>query len=92
MRAHGVVIYPPGFDHLACMSEIHEPVLVQTFIAELPVEAVDERILCGLAALDEVQRHLVLIRPLIHDAAGKLRSVVYLDRCRCGNLNSAPRF
>jgi len=60
------------------VSEIHEPVLVQTFIAE--VEALDERVLRGLAAIDEVQRHLVLIRPLIHDAAGEFRSVVYLDR------------
>jgi len=62
------------------VSEIHEPVLVQTFIAE--VEALDERVLRGLAAIDEVQRHMVLIRPLIHDAAGELRSVVYLDRGR----------
>src|SRR2546422_2428659 len=49
-------------------------------IAELPVEALDERVLRGLAALDEMQRHLVLIRPLIHDAAGELRSVVDLNR------------
>src|SRR6266852_4345167 len=81
VRAHGVVIHPPGFDRLPCVSEIHEPVLVQTFIAELPVEALDERVLRGPAALDEMQRHLVLIRPLIHDAAGELRSVVYLN---CG--------
>ena len=70
VRAHGVVIHPPSFDHLPCVSEIHEPVLVQTLIAKLPVETLDERVLRGLAALDEMQRHLVLIRPLIHDAAG----------------------
>jgi hypothetical protein len=46
------------------------------------VEALDERVLRGLAAIDEVQRHLVLIRPLIQDAAGELRSVFYLDRGR----------
>src|SRR4029077_16220320 len=80
MRAHRVVIHPPGFNHLPCVLQIHEPVLVQAFIAELPVEALDERILCGLATLDEMQRHLVLIRPLIHDATGKLGSVVYLNR------------
>src|SRR2546422_8625143 len=50
VRAYGVVIHPPGFDHLPCVSEIHEPVLVQTLIAELPVEALDERVLRGLAA------------------------------------------
>src|ERR1700676_2986110 len=68
VRAHRVVVHPPGLDHLACVSEIHEPVLVQAFIPELAVEAFDECILCGLATLDEVQRHLVLIGPLIHDA------------------------
>ncbi len=65
------------------MSEIYEPVLVQAFIPELPVEAFDECILCGLATLDEVQRYLVLIGPLIYDAAGELGSIVYLDRSRC---------
>ena len=53
---------------------------VQAFFSELPVEALDRRVLRGLAALDEVQRHLILIRPLIHDAAGELRSVVDLNR------------
>jgi hypothetical protein len=32
----------------------------KNFIAELPVEALDQRVLRGLAALDEAQRHLVL--------------------------------
>jgi len=47
------------------VSEIHEPILVQAFISELPVEALDQRVLCGLAALDEVQRHLILIPWLV---------------------------
>ena len=46
------------------MSGIHKPVLVQAFISELRVEALDERVLRRFAALDELQRHLVLIGPL----------------------------
>jgi hypothetical protein len=65
------------------VSKIHEPVLVQAFIPELPVEAFDECVLRGLATLDKVQRYLVLIGPLIHDAAGELGSIIYLDRSRC---------
>lgn len=67
--AYRVVIHPPVLDHLPCVSEIHETVLIQAFIAELPVEAFDKRVLRGLAALDEVQRHLILIGPLIHNAS-----------------------
>ncbi len=75
--------HPPGLDHLPCVSKIHEPVLVQAFIPELPVEAFDQCVLRRLAALDEVQRHLILIRPLIHDPAGELCPVIHLDRYRC---------
>src|SRR5207247_383949 len=73
-----------------CVSEIHEPALVQAFIAELSVEALDERVLRRLAALDEVQRHLILIGRLIPNAAGGLRSVIYLGCCRCASSFSLP--
>src|ERR1700722_16434308 len=90
VRAHGVVISPPVLDHLPCVPEIHEPVLVQAFIAELSVEALDQRVLRGLAALDAVQCPLVLISPLLHDAAGELGSVVDLDRPWCSTSLSQP--
>jgi hypothetical protein len=41
---------------------MHEPVLVHAFSPELPVEAFDQCVLRGLAAFDEVRRHLILIR------------------------------
>ena len=43
VRPYRVVVHPPGLDHLSRISEIYEPVLVQAFIAELPVEAFDPR-------------------------------------------------
>src|SRR6202030_518305 len=46
----------------------------------LPPRAILNAFWVGLTRLDEVQRHLVLIRPLIHDAARELSSVVYLNR------------
>jgi hypothetical protein len=45
-----------------------------------------------LATLDEVQRYPVLINPLIHDAAGELGSIVYLDRSRCSTSLLQRRF
>ena len=80
VRAHRVVVYPPGLDYFSRPPQIHELVLVQAFIPELPVEAFDERVLHEPPSLNEVQRHPMLIGPLIHDPAGELRSVVYLDR------------
>ena len=82
VRPHRVVVHSPGLDHLARISQIHEPVLVQAFVPELPVEAFDEHVLRRFASLDEVQRHLMLMGPLIHHAAGELRPVVHLDRGR----------
>ena len=55
MRPAGVVIDPPGLDDLAGIVEIEEPVLVEAFIPEPPVEAFDEGVLCWLARLDEVE-------------------------------------
>ena len=82
VRARDLVIAPASFGHLACVSQIHEPVVVQTFVAKLSVEALEQSVLHGLAALDEMQRHMILRCPLIHDAAGELCSVIYLNRRR----------
>jgi hypothetical protein len=70
--------------------EIQEPVLIQAFIPELSVEALDERVLRWLATLDEVQRHLILIGPLVHDPAGELGPVVDLNGSRCSPSFSQP--
>lgn len=54
--------------------------LVQAFIPEAAVEALDERVLDRLARLDEGERDAMLIGPLIHGFAAKLRPVV-ADNC-----------
>jgi len=43
--------------------EIHEPVLVQTLIAELPLKLSMKRVLVGLPRSMEMQRHLVSDTP-----------------------------
>jgi hypothetical protein len=43
-----VVVEPPGLDDLAGIGEIEEPVLVEAFIPEPPVEAFDEGVLGGM--------------------------------------------
>ena len=53
--------------------------LVEAFVPELAVEALDVRVLDGPPRPDEAQRDAVLIRPGIEDAAGKLGPVVDHD-------------
>ena len=57
-----------------------EPVLVQTLIAELTVEALDVRILDRFTGPDKVQAHAVFIRPRVEHLTLKLRPVVHRDR------------
>ena len=56
VRTRRIVIHPPRFDGLSGFVQAHEPVLVQAFVPEFPVETFDERILHRLARLDEMQR------------------------------------
>jgi hypothetical protein len=48
-----VVVDPPRFDRLGSVSERDEQALVQTFIAQLAVERLDEGVLCRLAGSAE---------------------------------------
>src|SRR6267143_3499451 len=86
VRPYRVVIHPPGFDDPPRLLQAHEPVLVQAFVPELPVKTFDERVLHRFPRLDEVQRHAMRIRPLVHRLADELRPVVHLNRFRIAPL------
>src|ERR1039458_1347920 len=76
MRPDMIVVPLPVADLAPRVSQIQEPVLVQTLIPELAVEAFDVAILHRPARRDEVQLYSVLIRPPVQDLAGELRTVV----------------
>ncbi|AOJ58506.1 hypothetical protein AQ477_17880 (plasmid) [Burkholderia thailandensis] len=67
MRTNRVVVGSPRFDALACVVEIDERMLVQTFFAQSPVEALDVRVFHRLAGTDELQLDAMLVRPGITD-------------------------
>src|SRR5262245_54806237 len=46
---------------------------IQTFVAKLAVEAFDEGILHGFTRPNEIQAHIVGIRPCVHGAADEVR-------------------
>src|ERR1035437_6656758 len=76
MRPDMIVVPLPVADLAPRVSQIQEPVLVQTLIPELAVEAFDVAILHRPARRDEVQLYSVLIRPPVQHLAGELRTVV----------------
>ena len=63
MRSVGVVVDPPFFDDLLCLSEIAEQVLVEAFVAQPAVEALDEAILHRFAGCDVVPFDVMLLLP-----------------------------
>ncbi len=75
----GVVVDPPSFDDLAGVAEIEEPVLVEAFIAEPPVEGFDEGVLGRLAGLDEIEPNAVALGPFVERLANHLGTVVEDD-------------
>jgi len=53
-----VVVGSPLVDFMSGTGQAQKPVLIETAIPELAVEALDEGILCRLTRLDEGQRDL----------------------------------
>jgi len=92
--AHPVVIDPPTFDGLSCVVQVQEPVLVQTFLAELSMEALDVPVFHRPAWRDEVQRDFVFIGPLVERLGSELRAIVDDDphrSARCCRSFSSTR-
>lgn len=79
MRSDVLVVLSPRLDRRACVPKAGEPVQVQAVLAELAVEALDERILRRLTWLDEVQPDHSSSRPEEHRLAGQLGAVVADD-------------
>ena len=61
--AFGVVIDPPCFDDPACRSLAREQMLVDAFIPEAAVEALDEPVLLGLSWRDVVLQYRAFLLP-----------------------------
>jgi len=75
-----VVVVPPSLDDGPSIVDRGEPVLVEAFVAEPPVEALHVAVLVRLSRLNEVQSGSVLFGPDLESAARELRPVVADDR------------
>src|SRR4051812_9642646 len=60
--------------------------LVQALLAELSVERLDERVICGFSRSAEVELHAVEVGPPIQRLRDELRSIVHANRSRQATL------
>lgn len=75
MRTTLIVFLLPGFDQLLSLLHVHEPVDVQAFRPERPIEAFDERVVGWLTRPGEVDLHSILVGPQVHRMTGELAAV-----------------
>ena len=86
MRSDAVVVIAPLTDQVPRISEMQEPLLVQTTIPELAIERFHERILGWFSRLNEMQLHPGTLTPEEHGLAGHLGAVVHHDAFRQTSL------
>ena len=75
MRANMVVVLSPLIDFYSRLVQRSEPVRAQAFLAELAVEAFDERVLSRLSRLYKAKRDTRLLRPKENGFTGELCTV-----------------
>src|SRR3954449_6974526 len=85
-----VVVDPPSLDDLASSVQSAEQVLVEAFVAEATIEALDETILHRLSPSDVVPLDGVILLPLQDRSGGQLRAVVADDHQRPSALAREP--
>jgi len=80
VRAYRVVLEAPSLDLFPGVPKIVEPVLVQTLVPELAVEALDVGVLRRFPRVDEVQLDPVTVRPGVQRLSAELPAIVGDDR------------
>jgi hypothetical protein len=73
----------PSSQTIPCFAQRAEPLDIQTFVSQAPVEAFGESVLHRSAGPYETKLHTVPDGPDLESAAGKLASVIQGDAFRC---------
>ena len=79
MWSEAIILFLKQLDFFFRILERKEPVDVQALIAKAAVEGFNERIIRWFSGPREVQRHLVVISPLVQRLRDELASVVDLN-------------
>ena len=82
MRSPLVVVPPPAGDDGPRRRQIFEPVVVQAFVSEPAVEALDVGVLRRLPGRDQLQLDTMSVGPLVEGSPGELRPLIGPNRAR----------
>ena len=82
MRSEAIILFLKQPDFFFRILERKEPIDVQALIAKATVEGFDERIIRWFSGTREVQRHLVVVSPLVKRLRNEFAAVVDLDSLR----------
>ena len=74
MRTTLVVVNPPSLQDRPGLADRVEPVRVQAFVSQWPVERLNKAIVGRFAGTAEVQTHLMVVDPHVHKPTGELVS------------------
>lgn len=66
----------PASDHDLCLSQVPDPLQIQAFITQPPVEAFAVRVLPRAAGLNVGGLNVSLLQPLLHGPRNKLGSII----------------
>src|SRR5579862_1048159 len=76
MRAYLVVVDQPFVSPIANLRKSLERLNVEKLVTNARIERFDPSVLSGLAGVDEMQQHVMIDRPLQHDAGDIFWAVV----------------
>ncbi len=76
VRSLLIILSAPASDHDLCLSQVPEPLHVQAFVTQPPVEAFAVRILPRAAGLNVGGLNVSLLQPLLHGPRNKLWSII----------------
>lgn len=79
VRELEVVFKTPRVDHDLRFGKAREQVLIQAFVTEFAIEALDVGVLDAPSRPDESQTNAPGVRPLVKNPASELRAVVHAD-------------
>ena len=90
MWSERIVLQPPILDDLFCFRECLEIMLIEALVPQPTVEALNKRVLHGLAGLDEVDSDMVIVCPAVERNTREFRPIIGRYDLRAASRQNEP--